>query len=227
MKKINKNAFTLVELIIVITILSILATIWFLSFKTYIIDARDWNRITNIKSIYEWLKITKLKKWNFANPDDYLNINWLWLQWYAWESVKDFAKISWNMKDPLDDKYYIYLLSSNSKKIQLWWFLEKPNEIAYINNVYADTINYNERFFYTIWDNIWISLDKNSKTPINEMLTWSITLSSYTWTLSLYMDNTNNFSWTWWEISTELQIIKYQDSPCKLGSSFVLGACKL
>ncbi len=227
MKKINKNAFTLVELIIVITILSILATIWFLSFQTYIIDARDWNRITNIKSIYEWLKITKLRKWNFVNPDDYLNINWLWLQWYAWESVKDFAKIAWNMKDPLDDKYYIYLLSSNSKKIQLWWFLEKPNEIAYINNVYADTINYNERFFYTIWDNIWISLDKNSKTPINEMLTWTINLSSYTWTLSLYMDNTNNFSWTWWEISTELQIIKYQDSPCKLWSSFVLGACKL
>jgi prepilin-type N-terminal cleavage/methylation domain-containing protein len=53
-KGISQNWFTLVELIIVITILGILATIAFISFQWYTKDARDWVRISDIKSIYSW-----------------------------------------------------------------------------------------------------------------------------------------------------------------------------
>jgi prepilin-type N-terminal cleavage/methylation domain-containing protein len=42
------KAFTLVELIIVITILAILATIGFLSYQSYILDARDGKRISEL-----------------------------------------------------------------------------------------------------------------------------------------------------------------------------------
>jgi prepilin-type N-terminal cleavage/methylation domain-containing protein len=54
MKKIlykSKKAFTLVELIVVITILVILFTIALVSFKNYTKDARDGNRVASISDI--------------------------------------------------------------------------------------------------------------------------------------------------------------------------------
>jgi prepilin-type N-terminal cleavage/methylation domain-containing protein len=49
MKKLNqKKAFTLVELIVVITILAILATVAFMYWQTYVKDTRDAVRITDI-----------------------------------------------------------------------------------------------------------------------------------------------------------------------------------
>lgn len=46
-----KRAFTLVELIVVITILAILWTIWFISLSWYSAEARDSKRITESKSL--------------------------------------------------------------------------------------------------------------------------------------------------------------------------------
>lgn len=52
MKKLNSiYAFTLVELIITITILAILSTISYLSFQNYVKDSRNTSRIENINSI--------------------------------------------------------------------------------------------------------------------------------------------------------------------------------
>jgi prepilin-type N-terminal cleavage/methylation domain-containing protein len=47
----RKQAFTLVELIIVITILAVLATIAFVSFSNYTASSRDTKRIVTIESI--------------------------------------------------------------------------------------------------------------------------------------------------------------------------------
>lgn len=46
-----KKAFTLVELIVVITILAILSTIAFISLSWYQVDARDAKRASDIKSL--------------------------------------------------------------------------------------------------------------------------------------------------------------------------------
>jgi prepilin-type N-terminal cleavage/methylation domain-containing protein len=50
MKKMNKG-FTLVELVVVITILAILGTVALLSFRGYSGDARNSKRITDLNSI--------------------------------------------------------------------------------------------------------------------------------------------------------------------------------
>lgn len=42
----NKKAFTIVELVVVLTILAILWTIWFLSFQWYNNSSRDSVRLT-------------------------------------------------------------------------------------------------------------------------------------------------------------------------------------
>lgn len=49
----NKKWFTLVELIIVITILAILGTIWFVSFQWYTADARNTKRTSDLSSL-QW-----------------------------------------------------------------------------------------------------------------------------------------------------------------------------
>jgi len=51
MDKHKKQAFTLVELIITITIIAILSTIWFNSYVWYLWDARDSERKANMWEI--------------------------------------------------------------------------------------------------------------------------------------------------------------------------------
>jgi prepilin-type N-terminal cleavage/methylation domain-containing protein len=51
MKKINKLAFTLVELIVVITIIAILLTISFISLQSYSANSRDAVRISDMAKI--------------------------------------------------------------------------------------------------------------------------------------------------------------------------------
>lgn len=73
MKKI-KNAFTLVELIIVITIVSILSALLWISFEWYVSSARDSVRMSDIKTAFWWLSIYKIKTWNYPNPDNSIQI---------------------------------------------------------------------------------------------------------------------------------------------------------
>ena len=63
------KAFTLVELIVVITILAILATIWFVSFSGYLAWTRDTNRVAQLKSMSDALELYRTKK-DLPIPDD-------------------------------------------------------------------------------------------------------------------------------------------------------------
>jgi prepilin-type N-terminal cleavage/methylation domain-containing protein len=53
----NKKAFTLVELIVVMTILAILATISFSAIQNYATDARDAKRISDTRNLLEKINI--------------------------------------------------------------------------------------------------------------------------------------------------------------------------
>lgn len=61
-----KKGFTLVELIVVVTILAVLATVAFLTLWNYPADARDSKRLGQAKSIYNKIEILKAK-----DPNDY------------------------------------------------------------------------------------------------------------------------------------------------------------
>ena len=71
----NKKAFTLVELIVVITILAILSTIWYISFQWYGLSSRDSVRLNDMKSIEKVLWLYRLTNSISKNiNDDFLKL---------------------------------------------------------------------------------------------------------------------------------------------------------
>ena len=153
MKKQQIKAFTLVELIIVITILAILATIWLMSFQSYTSDARDWKRKEDLSSIRSGLELYQAKKASLPMPDNYAIIQtwWtlnIWYQWYAWSSILWLIRAWESFQDPSDKTYYTYWIDANKTKYQLLSMLENnQNTTSYNENILNQTyaIDYTNR----------------------------------------------------------------------------------
>jgi len=138
MKIINKkNAFTFVELIVVVTILSILWAIWFASYIEYIWDSRDSQRKTDLSQVWSWLKIYKQKRWYYPLPWNNYNIT------YSWTTVAIQWKLNNNVRInslevlPLDPKAkipYLYSITKNQQEFELVTTLEnQDNPITLVN----------------------------------------------------------------------------------------------
>ena len=112
----NKVAFTLVELIVVVTIMGILATIWFVSFTSYLAWTRDTNRIAQLKSMSEALVLYKWKNVSYPLPDDYVEIKSngevISYQGYIWKEVLEKIGYSEKWLDPKDKEYFSYYVLS-------------------------------------------------------------------------------------------------------------------
>jgi len=144
----NNKAFTLVELIVVITILAILWTIAFINLQWYSVWARDSKRLSDIVNIYKkinielskWTKLDKFLIWNSIWP---LTINWnLWVrnQW-----ITNFLALnedSDKFKDPKINLDYVLSYSDwwtwtwAYKFIQVATINEEKNEAVVIWNYY-------------------------------------------------------------------------------------------
>ncbi len=130
-KLINTNikAFTLVELIVVITILAILWTIAFISFQNYSKSARDWVRISDINNIEKNLGIFVVEKWFYPIPDNWTNITYswaiAWTQWTVWDNVIiNLKNLSKKPIDPLVNNEYAYSITNTKVEYQLATILE-------------------------------------------------------------------------------------------------------
>ncbi|MDD2871929.1 MAG: prepilin-type N-terminal cleavage/methylation domain-containing protein, partial [Candidatus Gracilibacteria bacterium] len=115
-----KYAFTLVELIVVITILAILGTIAFMALQGYSTSARDSTRLSDLSSMKTSLELFELDAGKYPQASSGVNITYsgatVWNQGTFGETV--FANVDRLDKipiDPLTDKEYTYstLLSRN------------------------------------------------------------------------------------------------------------------
>ena len=165
MKKLNagnKQAFTLVELIVVITILIILWTIAFISLEWYSKNSRDWVRVADVNSARKSLELFITEKWFYPIPDNPTNIIYsgatAWIQWTIWDGViRNLDKIDKKIVDPLTETEYTYSVTSSKTEYQIWTITEWW-AIGYelpINQTHAATDKkatamirgtYNERF---------------------------------------------------------------------------------
>jgi prepilin-type N-terminal cleavage/methylation domain-containing protein len=125
----NKKGFTLVELIVVITILAILWTIAFLSFQWYSKSSRDSVRIQDLASTRKVLELFSLEKWFYPLPTNITEIvySWavVWHQWVLWDRViENIGKINKKPVDPLYETEYAYSVTDIKNEYELWWVLE-------------------------------------------------------------------------------------------------------
>ena len=133
MKNNNKKAFTLVELIVAITILAVLATIWFLAFKDYTRWARDSVRYSDVLVLTKGLELFYLKTGSYPDPDNYSSIthSWvlLWKQGLIWENViENLNTLSSVPIDPLFTNEYAYSVSYDNQVYQIWLVTEEARE---------------------------------------------------------------------------------------------------
>ncbi len=145
MYNLKKSWFTLVELIVVITILAILGTIAFITFQWYTKNSRDSVRMTDLSNITKTMELYVSEKWSYPIPSNWVNINYswatIWTQWIIWDSV---ITNLWTLnKKPLDPLFwneYTYSLNYTKTEFQLASLLEwetvTKNNI--INKTYAN-----------------------------------------------------------------------------------------
>ena len=216
MKPQLKKAFTLVELIVVVTILSILSTIWFVSYSSYLTGVRDTNRISQLKAIWDALYMYSTTK-NLPIPDDKIDIkSWddiISYQWYVWEEVIETITYTSDWKDPKDDTYFSYYLTKDRKYFQLMAFLEEENaeSVAYnkvINYIRAE-IDYENRYPHTQWRKLWIITTETNK-PIQETWITEIDVEDL-WTedsYKSYLKTDEIIEWNWDSLSNLVEIAK-------------------
>lgn len=110
-----KKAFTIVELIVVITILAILSTIAFISLSDYTWKSKDAVRMSDLKNIQKVLQLYETKNSSYPEPD---LVNW---KSVFWETA--FLKV-WKLNSlPKDPNWEFYFYELN----QDWWYKLKAN----------------------------------------------------------------------------------------------------
>lgn len=191
--------FTLVELIVVITILAILSTIGFISLQNFNMSARDGVRLADINNIQKWLSVYTIASWNYPKPDDFITIyssgSVIGYQWYFWETGTRVLKMDKIPLDPLDKSRYPYLVNYGQTDFQLIWYLENSSPIAFDSGIvpqaYAANIDYSTRTLKSYGKELWflfVNTGSNANIPLhelrNELSFTGVDIKTYTWVLS-------------------------------------------
>jgi prepilin-type N-terminal cleavage/methylation domain-containing protein len=146
MRKTKDQWFTLVELIVVVTISAILWTIAFMSFQGYGKDARNSTRISDMKSVEKVLQLYRLNTNNYPMPDNATatgsTVSWETI-FYTWDfgsSVQQAVqRISTVPKDPKDGITLMkYSVTQNRGEYQLKYTMETAQN-SVVNSAYAAT----------------------------------------------------------------------------------------
>ncbi len=147
----NYLGFTLVELIVVITILVILGTIAFVQLWSFSGGARDSSRVSDMANLQKALNLSYIKTNTYPIPTDGFGITFsgwvVWTQWSIGDSVITFLGSFWlkMSKNPMDPKYtktpYAYSLLSTGKEYQIGTVVEDNStaSIPILTPVYAAT----------------------------------------------------------------------------------------
>lgn len=142
--RLTKKGFTIVELMVVVTIIAVLWAISFVSYSSYTQDVRDANRIAQLTSIHNLL-FQYWAKLELPKPDDAVDIRVdgkiIWYQWYAGKNVLEDIWYNTKWQDPLDKKYFTYYVTKNLKYFQLLALAEDPENVpGFTGNIESSPI---------------------------------------------------------------------------------------
>ena len=168
-KKQKFKAFSLIELIIVFTILVLLITLSIYYINKWMIKSRDSIRLGDMTMMQSALESYSLVNWDFPSPDKVTSVldtgnQTAWYQWIFGNTVKwnirRYTKLSLDLRS---DDIYSYSVTNNFKKYQLKVDMESTaremiwDEIFMDFNVAEVVGNYNWFLItnadatYTLW----------------------------------------------------------------------------
>lgn len=209
--KFKIKAFTLVELIIVITILSILWTIAFISLQGYSLSARDTVRVSDIKNIEQWIWAYFSKSWIYPIPENPTTITasganiryqWiagsqvLWIAWLSWIQ-------QWSWKDPSTWKYYTYITDGNNGQYEIqgnFETLARENKFQLIPSTYAIGGN----IVRTYGSDLWIVFDSSNRQVQEAIPNTSLDIRNLASNYNVVFNQNDQVNWTGWQLFNEI-----------------------
>ncbi len=204
--------FTLVELIVVITIIGILSTVGFVSYSNYLTGARDSNRYSQMTKLSDSLQVYATDK-SLPLPDDYIEITASWAsnviayQGYVWTDVLETIDYTNWWRDPKDDSFYTYYLTKDRKSLQLMALMEEwvASNIQLKNQKTIYAADYSSRFPKTYGSKLWVFVSWETaslNTPVQEISTIKSSgyldiINTNTILTALFQDTKSSITWTW------------------------------
>lgn len=188
----KRSGFTFVELIIVLVIITILATIWFTAYESYLSVWRDTAKISLLRDIQNSFASYSLKS-RIPLPDNSIGITASGATFaYQWDFTDDIAwsiSFKWDPYDDLFSIYPTYILSDNRKDFQLLHYLEDSQSIqSFIPHSYS---NYQELHPKVLWKALGIMMDEDTLEPIHLIsslaASWSYDVVSWTGSFRAYL----------------------------------------
>lgn len=200
MKNKKNYWFTTSELLIVLSLLAILASISFFSFTWYSKDARDSARITDIKNINASLETFYFDAWFYPEPSNSSTITYswaeVWKQGTFWDSAfKNVRVLSSLPLDPYLDNEYSYSLLNDWIQMQLVWALEASETVAFNYNKTNAATPKIEANAYVVWNYNWLLAKVSTWWTTYVLTTPSITVNDLS-SLDL-IDIVNNWSFVY------------------------------
>lgn len=214
MKTHKNKAFTLVELIVVITILAVLWTIAFISLQWFASSARDSTRINDLHTISKALEIYRTEQWHYPDPTNANDITYSWsVAWSQWLFEKETQVLASTITsvptDPLTGNPYTYSRTASRQEFELWAISEKQITMkspliaeTYASENYFSHIvwNYNKKivtvsagdYFYVLWVPTLVTSEINSSTVQNVLAQYSYSIKGSNTIASSYMNNLPN-----------------------------------
>lgn len=227
MQKTYRFGFTLVELVVTITIISILSAIGFVSYSSYLLSARDSSRFSQLAGLSDSLQVYAANR-TLPIPSDYANVlstasgQLLWYQWYMWEDILDTLDYSNGWRDPKNGEYFVYYLSGDRKSVQLMAFMEEStSSIATLPSSYAT--DYLDRYPKTYGNKLWIILLEESVTPIQDLtlVNNNFEIDTTTESHSVYFWNGDTITWEWYVLSTSILSRLGTSAPLNCPDGFI------
>lgn len=198
-----KKAFTLIETIIVVVIMSILGTIAFTASQNYVRSAFNTSRKTNISNISTSLEIFSVKSGSYPVPTDWVQITFnggeVWTQGTIWKSVVDsLDSLTKVIVDPDTKIPYTYSRLNTKGQYQIATvFSEEFSRNLFTENSYADS--WFVASAYIKWNYNWVAA-KVSTWGISYVLAIpSIISSDLSITDVMKYKDDNKFVYNWYE----------------------------